>query len=198
MRSRSPLSPKSHQPSVIPNVIWAQAARVLHDVCGVQAVGGDDHVELTPGKALEARVGIDVEECVLHKREVGKANVCLSQKDVRNIGEEITPARALKDREDARRRAAGARSNLKHHDSPLSCEQQRMYCLQSSHYAPIVEPAAQRVLVDGQYRLHRTAREQEVLKGGLRRQRIRKIRAAPLNKLKLRPQVGVLDVCETR
>ena len=57
----------------------------------------DEQIMLMRCEALEARVGVDVEQRVLKEGEGGEAHACLAKEDLGHVGEHVPLARALED-----------------------------------------------------------------------------------------------------
>ena len=158
--------------------------RVAHKRRGVQAVGRDDQVALARREALEARVGVDVEQSVLDKVEVGEAHACLPKEDLRHVSEDVALARAVHDGQHARGGAAGASSHLQHHELVLPhlhlpillpLLEKGEHGLHHGHHAAIVKGVDRRLLVERQHRVHGAAGEEQLLVGDLAREGLGKL-----------------------
>eukprot|EP00966_Prymnesium_polylepis_P227660 5268595-Prymnesium_polylepis.1 len=170
-RSRQTATNRSHDDHLVHHEyatrdkqLLAVVQRVAHEGRRVKTVGRDGNVALARRHTLEARVGVDVEQRILHERERSEADACLAEKHVGHVGEGISRTRALDDRKHTRSRAARAGAHLEHSNA-TAARQLRKQRRDGGHGALVVERADHSLLIHGKHCLHRATREQQLLVG---------------------------------
>mmetsp|Transcript_24221 Transcript_24221/g.76724 ORF Transcript_24221/g.76724 Transcript_24221/m.76724 type:complete len:643 (+) Transcript_24221:3917-5845(+) len=166
----------------------AVSQRVADEGRRVQHVGGDGEVERSRGEALEARVGVDVEQLKAHEAGVlGKAPLRLVEEDLRHVGEHILLAHPTQPRQHARCRAARAGANLDDAQEAAGW-QAGNDGVDRGHHALVVEASVDGVLVHGQRQLHGPSREEELLVGDGAEEGGGELGGTSLSQANLRPE----------